>query len=102
MLSKNSSIAPGLILMLGLITISGVAHATVRRVAHAPGRHAHATPQPRYHTVRHGARPAGYAAPVPSASYLGPGYVFVPGRGILGEDCDMPSSTCPNELRDTP
>jgi len=30
----------------------------------------------------------------------GPGYVFVPGRGILGKDCAMPTSTCANEYRD--
>jgi hypothetical protein len=30
----------------------------------------------------------------------GPGYVFVPGHGILGEDCNMSSSTCTNEYRD--
>ena len=30
----------------------------------------------------------------------GPGYVFVPGHGILDEDCNMPTSTCPNEYRD--
>jgi hypothetical protein len=29
-----------------------------------------------------------------------PGYVFVPGRGILGESCNMPTSTCTNEYRD--
>lgn len=29
----------------------------------------------------------------------GPGYVFVPGHGILDEDCDMPTSTCSNEYR---
>lgn len=27
-------------------------------------------------------------------------YVFVPGHGILSEDCNMPTSTCPNEYRD--
>lgn len=40
---------------------------------------------------------------VPGASdrpIYGPGYVFVPGYGILGEDCNMPTSTCPNEYRD--
>jgi hypothetical protein len=100
MLSRKSSIAPDLILMLSLITISGVAGAAIHHGAHASGAHSHATSQPRYHSARHVARPAGYAAPVPSATYLGPGYVFVPGRGILGEDCDMPTSTCPNELRD--
>jgi len=29
----------------------------------------------------------------------GPGYVFVPGHGILGEDRDLPTSTCPNQYR---
>jgi len=29
-----------------------------------------------------------------------PGYVFVPGRGILNESCDLPTSTCSNEYRD--
>jgi hypothetical protein len=29
-----------------------------------------------------------------------PGYVFVPGKGILGESCNMPTSTCTNEYRD--
>jgi hypothetical protein len=28
------------------------------------------------------------------------GYVFVPGKGILGESCNMPTSTCSNEYRD--
>ncbi len=28
------------------------------------------------------------------------GYVFVPGRGILGESCNLPTSTCSNEYRD--
>jgi hypothetical protein len=31
-----------------------------------------------------------------------PGYVFVPGRGILGESCDLPTSACSNEYRDIP
>ncbi len=30
----------------------------------------------------------------------GPGYVYVPGHGILDEACNLPSSTCPNEYRD--
>ena len=49
----------------------------------------------------------GYYAPlgqyVPSVNdrlIYGPGYVFVPGHGILDEDCNMPTSTCPNEYRD--
>lgn len=31
---------------------------------------------------------------------FGPGYVFVPGRGVLDEACNLPTSTCPNEYRD--
>jgi hypothetical protein len=34
-------------------------------------------------------------------AFYGPGYVFVPGRGILDEACDLPTSTCPNTDRDT-
>jgi hypothetical protein len=29
-----------------------------------------------------------------------PGYVFVPGRGILDEACNLPTSACPNSERD--
>ena len=43
--------------------------------------------------------------PVPVYDYnhpneSAPGYVFVPGKGILNESCDLPSSTCSNEYRD--
>jgi hypothetical protein len=30
----------------------------------------------------------------------GPGYVFVLGHGILGEDCNMPTSTCLNDVEE--
>jgi len=42
----------------------------------------------------------GFEAGVPPNAVRGPGYIFVPGKGILGEPCDMPTSTCPNEYRD--
>jgi len=36
-----------------------------------------------------------------TAGYRGPyGYVFVPGHGILGEACNLPTSTCENQYRD--
>lgn len=38
---------------------------------------------------------------VPPGAIIGPGYVFVPGRGILDEACNLPTSTCPNTERDT-
>jgi hypothetical protein len=28
------------------------------------------------------------------------GYVFAPGKGILDAPCNLPTSTCPNEMRD--
>lgn len=36
----------------------------------------------------------------PIYDWAAPGYVFVPGRGIPGEACNMPTSTCTNEYRD--
>jgi hypothetical protein len=32
--------------------------------------------------------------------YFGPQYTFVPGRGIIDEACNLPSSSCPNTQRD--
>jgi hypothetical protein len=39
----------------------------------------------------------GYDAPVGIAM---PGYIYVPGRGILDEACNLPTSACPNSERD--
>ena len=32
--------------------------------------------------------------------YFGPSYVFVPGEGILDAPCNLPTSACPNSMRD--
>jgi len=37
---------------------------------------------------------------IPPNAIRMPGYVFVPGVGILGESCDLPTSSCSNENRD--
>ena len=42
----------------------------------------------------------GFLAHVPANAIRGPGYIFVPGVGILGESCNLPSSACTNEYRD--
>jgi hypothetical protein len=42
----------------------------------------------------------GFLRGVPPNAIRGPGYTFVPGVGILGESCDLPSSACTNEYRD--
>jgi hypothetical protein len=62
---------------------------------------AHTTyPRHHRHFVRRDLPPFyGYAG-APAGARVEPGYVFVPGYGILGEDCNMPTSTCTNEYRD--
>jgi hypothetical protein len=42
----------------------------------------------------------GFLRHVPASAIRGPGYIFVPGVGILGESCNLPSSACTNEYRD--
>ena len=42
----------------------------------------------------------GFLSHVPADAIRGPGYIFVPGVGILGESCDLPTSACPNQYRD--
>ena len=44
----------------------------------------------------------GFLSHVPANAIRTPGgSTFVPGVGILGESCDLPSSACTNEYRDT-
>ena len=97
-LKNVTTVAPALILTLGLFTTSAVATTAAHdeRARHAGRAHPHTTLQQMHrHLMPH----VGYAAGAHAPSNFG--YVFVPGHGILGEDCDMPTSTCPNELRDT-
>ena len=42
----------------------------------------------------------GFLSHVPPNAIRMPGYTFVPGVGILGESCDLPTSACSNEYRD--
>jgi hypothetical protein len=42
----------------------------------------------------------GFLGHVPPNAIRMPGYTFVPGVGILGESCDLPTSACPNEYRE--
>jgi len=42
----------------------------------------------------------GFLSRIPPNAIRMPGYTYVPGVGILGESCDLPSSACPNEYRD--
>lgn len=63
-------------------------HATHRW---SEGRQAEALPYgPKY----------GFLSHVPANAIRMPGYTFVPGVGILGASCDLPTSACSNEYRD--
>jgi hypothetical protein len=42
----------------------------------------------------------GFLSRVPPDAIRMPGYTFVPGVGILGASCDLPTSACTNEYRD--
>jgi hypothetical protein len=42
----------------------------------------------------------GFLPAVPPNAIRMPGYTFVPGVGILGESCDLPTSACSNRYRD--
>ena len=44
--------------------------------------------------------PASYAAPPGIPAYRWPGYTYVPRKGIVDEACNLPTSACPNEMRD--
>ena len=44
--------------------------------------------------------PAYNAGPPNLARERWPGYVYLPGKGILDEACNLPTSACPNEMRD--
>lgn len=41
----------------------------------------------------------GFLTRVPRDAIRMPGYTFVPGKGILGESCDLPTSACSNQYR---
>jgi len=91
--SRLSLTAPAVVLALGFVSTNALAHHAKRDGQH----HRH-----RHHLVRHDRwAPTGpYASPGASPGVAGPGYIFVPGKGILGESCNLPTSTCPNDLRD--
>jgi hypothetical protein len=42
----------------------------------------------------------GFMKHLPPNAIRMPGYIFVPGVGILGESCDLPTSACSNRYRD--
>ena len=83
---------------------ANVRHAHHTYVSHAYARHAYASYRhgpwyARGATLPYG-REYGFLRKLPPNAIIGPGYTFVPGVGILGESCDLPTSACTNEYRD--
>jgi hypothetical protein len=105
--SRSCSLVPALALALGFISTDVLADPPTRHGrGHMAGRtavHPRYVARHHHHLVRQDVGPSGrpYVPVYPGSGSAGPGYVFVPGKGILGEDCNMPTSTCPNEVRDT-
>ncbi len=42
----------------------------------------------------------GFLTLIPPNAMRMRGYTFVPGKGIVGESCDLPTSACSNQYRD--
>jgi hypothetical protein len=91
------------------IGVHSAAAANVRHPRHAyPSRvyinHAYASHRHGYWYARDATLPYGpeygFLRRVPPNAIVGPGYTFVPGVGILGASCDLPTSACTNEYRD--
>ena len=83
---------------------ANVRHAHHTYVSHAYARHAYASYRHGPWYARGATRPYGpeygFLRKLPPNAMIGPRYTFVPGVGILGESCDLPTSACTNEYRD--
>jgi hypothetical protein len=98
----------GVLLAAVVVSLSAHSAATASSKRAAPVAHrvhhayaAYRSPQfPRPATLPYGPE-YGFLAHVPPNAIRMPGYTFVPGVGILDESCDLPTSACPNEYRET-
>jgi hypothetical protein len=83
--------------MAGSSTDFGKHHA--RPAAHSVPQHRRVVHREFPHGI--GSGPAAYYAVAPKVSvFHGPGYLYVPRKGIVDEACNLPTSACPNEMRD--
>jgi hypothetical protein len=102
--------APAVVASLGLMA-TGVMAGSSDHNAQPASPAAYSRIQHHRHLARHESAPGfGYSAYSAAGSIAPddrgpayvqmPGYVYVPGKGILDEACNLPTSTCPNEMRD--
>jgi len=83
---------------------ANVRHTRHAYPSHAYTNHAYASHRHRPWYARGATLPYGpeygFLRKLPPNAIVGPGYTFVPGVGILGASCDLPTSACTNEYRD--
>jgi len=110
-LQRRISLLAASLIATAAVSIDGhsVASANVRHtrqahISHTYPRHAYASHKHGPWLAHGGTLPYGpeygFLRRVPPNAIGGPGYTFVPGVGILGESCDLPTSACTNEYRD--
>jgi hypothetical protein len=71
-----------------------------RSAAHTAPQHRHQHAAYRTLTPRLSNDAAAYDSRPKVPAFRGPGYVYVPGKGIVDEACNLPTSACPNEMRE--
>jgi hypothetical protein len=92
---------------LPLLAVAALTIALDAPEAAAAGSVVNKHPRPVAHRAYHAAAATlpygpeyGFLRHIPPNAIRMPGYIFVPGVGILGASCDLPTSACPNEYRD--
>ena len=50
--------------------------------------------------LQHRRRPVAQSVSPQVSAFRAQGYVYVPRKGIVDEACNLPTSACPNEMRD--
>jgi hypothetical protein len=106
LLKISSTLAASCLLAAVAVTLgaSSAAAASPNKAKHAAVAK-HGVYRPRVAAYRdprftRGVRAQGEYPYIPRNAIRMPGYIFVPGVGILGESCDLPTSSCSNEYRD--
>ncbi len=98
--------SPAVLLALSPLTTAAAAGSLGPKEKHHARTVAQPAPQHHRHLVRSEfVTSATNGAPYRSvprgvSAYREPGRVYVPGAGIRDEACNLPTSACPNEMRD--
>jgi hypothetical protein len=96
--------APAAIVALGFMTADVMAGSSTRdgkhRLADAAAHAAHRAHATHREFVRGFGGSVHGAVPQIVTTGRGSGYYYMPGRGIVDEACNLPTSACPNEQRD--